>query len=40
MDTELLGGLDFKDISRLTLPKDFERNSRIHNCWEIQRNLP
>lgn len=28
--------LKVEDISRLTLPKDFERNPRIHNCWRIQ----
>ena len=36
MDTEALPGLQIKDISRSTLPMDFERNPRIHNCWEIQ----
>jgi len=37
MDIESLPGLNIKDISRLTLPMDFERNPRIHNCWEIQQ---
>ncbi len=36
MDTGALPGLQIKDISRSTLPLDFERNPRIHNCWEIQ----
>jgi len=36
MDREALPGLQIKDISRSTLPMDFERNPRIHNCWEIQ----
>lgn len=30
-----LDGFDIKDISRATLPKDFERNPKIHNCWRI-----
>ncbi len=36
MDREALPGLQIKDISRSTLPMDFERNPRIHNCWEIR----
>jgi 23S rRNA (guanine2445-N2)-methyltransferase / 23S rRNA (guanine2069-N7)-methyltransferase len=24
------------DISRATLPKDFERNPRIHQCYELE----
>ena len=36
MDTEALPELIIKDISRATLPKDFERYPRIHNCWEIR----
>jgi 23S rRNA (guanine2445-N2)-methyltransferase / 23S rRNA (guanine2069-N7)-methyltransferase len=26
-----------RDISSATLPKDFERNPRIHRCFEIRR---
>jgi 23S rRNA (guanine2445-N2)-methyltransferase / 23S rRNA (guanine2069-N7)-methyltransferase len=37
MDNEALSGLTIKDISRTTLPKDFERNIKIHYCWEISR---
>ncbi|MDP5291957.1 bifunctional 23S rRNA (guanine(2069)-N(7))-methyltransferase RlmK/23S rRNA (guanine(2445)-N(2))-methyltransferase RlmL [Oceanimonas sp. CHS3-5] len=29
-------GLDAKNITRSTLPKDFARNPHIHNCWEIR----
>ncbi len=36
MDAEALSGLQIKNISRSTLPLDFERNPRIHNCWEIR----
>ncbi len=35
MDREALAGLAIEDISRKTLPRDFERNPRIHNCWKI-----
>ncbi|MDX1252500.1 MAG: bifunctional 23S rRNA (guanine(2069)-N(7))-methyltransferase RlmK/23S rRNA (guanine(2445)-N(2))-methyltransferase RlmL [Gammaproteobacteria bacterium] len=37
MDREALAGLTIEDITRATLPKDFERNPRIHNCWRITR---
>ena len=37
MDRAALHGLDVEDISRATLPPDFERNPRIHNCWKIRR---
>ncbi len=36
MESQALPGLQIKDISRSTLPLDFERNPRIHNCWEIR----
>lgn len=36
MDFETLTDYTIEDISRKTLPKDFERNPRIHNCWKIQ----
>ncbi|WP_107852565.1 bifunctional 23S rRNA (guanine(2069)-N(7))-methyltransferase RlmK/23S rRNA (guanine(2445)-N(2))-methyltransferase RlmL [Oceanimonas marisflavi] len=29
-------GLEAKDITRSSLPKDFARNPHIHNCWEIR----
>jgi 23S rRNA (guanine2445-N2)-methyltransferase / 23S rRNA (guanine2069-N7)-methyltransferase len=37
MDRDALADLIIEDISRATLPKDFERNPRIHNCWKIRR---
>ncbi len=37
MDRDALPGLTIADISRATLPKDFEHNPRIHNCWRITR---
>jgi 23S rRNA (guanine2445-N2)-methyltransferase / 23S rRNA (guanine2069-N7)-methyltransferase len=37
LETETLAGLKVEDISRKTIPKDFERNPRIHYCWIISR---
>lgn len=37
MDAGDLPGVQVRDISRATLPPDFERNPRIHNCWRIER---
>ena len=37
MDNDALSKLTIKDISRATLPKDFERNTKIHYCWEISK---
>ena len=37
MAAEDLPGVRVTDISRATLPPDFERNPRIHNCWRIER---
>ncbi len=37
LDTEALSDLVVEDISRATLPVDFERNPRIHRCWRITR---
>lgn len=35
LDTEALSNLHCEDITRRTIPKDFERNSKIHQCWKI-----
>ena len=37
MDHEALADLKIENISKKTLPIDFERNPRIHNCWKITR---
>jgi 23S rRNA (guanine2445-N2)-methyltransferase / 23S rRNA (guanine2069-N7)-methyltransferase len=37
MDLEGLEGLEVEDIARKTLPRDFERNPRIHSCWRIAK---
>lgn len=34
-----LPGVRVTDLSRATLPLDFERNPRIHNCWRIERGI-
>lgn len=36
MDTGALPDLEVEDITARTLPKDFARNPRIHNCWLIR----
>jgi len=36
MDKDAMPDLIIEDITRATLPKDFERNPRIHNCWKIR----
>ena len=33
LDRETLADLVVEDISASTIPKDFERNPRIHRCW-------
>lgn len=37
MDVEALPELQIQEITRQTIPKDFERNPKIHNCWKIMR---
>lgn len=37
MDRQALAEFHIEDITRPTLPKDFARNPRIHNCWRITR---
>jgi 23S rRNA (guanine2445-N2)-methyltransferase / 23S rRNA (guanine2069-N7)-methyltransferase len=37
LDRDALAGLKVEDITRKTIPKDFERNPRIHYCWLIGR---
>jgi len=38
MEHEALANLTIKDISRATLPQDFERNPKIHYCWSITKS--
>ncbi len=37
MDQDALPGYVVEDISARTLPRDFERSPRIHQCWKIER---
>lgn len=39
MDEAGLTGLEVEDISAKTIPKDFERNAKIHRCWKITRPI-
>jgi len=36
VNRDALPDLAIEDISRRTIPKDFERNPRIHQCWKIE----
>ena len=40
LDPAALPGLEFEDISRATIPKDFERHPRIHRCFVVQARAP
>jgi 23S rRNA (guanine2445-N2)-methyltransferase / 23S rRNA (guanine2069-N7)-methyltransferase len=37
LDSAALADLEINDISARTIPRDFERNARIHYCWIIKR---
>ncbi len=37
IDREALTGLAVEDITRKTMPKDFERDPKIHQCFRIRR---
>ncbi|MEH6472996.1 MAG: bifunctional 23S rRNA (guanine(2069)-N(7))-methyltransferase RlmK/23S rRNA (guanine(2445)-N(2))-methyltransferase RlmL [Halopseudomonas sp.] len=37
MDLEALAQYEVKDITGMSLDKDFERNKKIHNCWKITK---
>jgi 23S rRNA G2069 N7-methylase RlmK/C1962 C5-methylase RlmI len=36
LDEGLTQRYDVRDVSVATLPKDFERNPRIHRCFEVR----
>lgn len=38
LDYDALSAFIIKDISKATLPKDFERNPKIHQCWRISKS--
>jgi 23S rRNA (guanine2445-N2)-methyltransferase / 23S rRNA (guanine2069-N7)-methyltransferase len=37
LDRDALKEFSIRDLSRDTLPKDFERNPKIHCCFELMR---
>ena len=37
LDEAALADLAIEDITRRTIPRDFERNPKIHRCWRIRR---
>ncbi|MGE4580106.1 MAG: bifunctional 23S rRNA (guanine(2069)-N(7))-methyltransferase RlmK/23S rRNA (guanine(2445)-N(2))-methyltransferase RlmL [Desulfuromonadales bacterium] len=37
MEAAALPELQVEEITAKTIPRDFERNRRIHNCWKIQK---
>ena len=37
LDAEVGQAYQVTDVSRATLPKDFERNPRIHQCFELEK---
>jgi 23S rRNA (guanine2445-N2)-methyltransferase / 23S rRNA (guanine2069-N7)-methyltransferase len=38
MEAGALEGVVVEDITRQTIPTDFERNPRIHNTWRITKS--
>ncbi len=38
LDGDALADLEVEDLSAATMPKDFERNARIHRCFSIRRH--
>lgn len=39
MDVDALPELEIVNITPRTIPRDFARNPRIHNCWQISRKV-
>jgi 23S rRNA (guanine2445-N2)-methyltransferase / 23S rRNA (guanine2069-N7)-methyltransferase len=37
LDREALAGFAIEDLTAATLPRDFERNPRIHQCFRLER---
>jgi len=35
IEAEALSGLQIVDITWATIPRDFERNQKVHQCFEI-----
>ena len=39
LDADALAGHEIEDITRRSIPKDFERDPRIHQCFRIRRSV-
>ncbi|MBU3917800.1 bifunctional 23S rRNA (guanine(2069)-N(7))-methyltransferase RlmK/23S rRNA (guanine(2445)-N(2))-methyltransferase RlmL [bacterium] len=39
MDSDSLKGVIIENITKKTIPRDFDRNPKIHNCWMIQKKV-
>ncbi|WPL16777.1 Ribosomal RNA large subunit methyltransferase K/L [Thiorhodovibrio winogradskyi] len=39
LDTDALGDLHCENLKAYTLPRDFQRNARVHHCWRLRRQL-
>lgn len=39
MALDEMEGLSLKDITAQTIPRDFERNKKIHQCWLVTRSV-
>jgi len=37
LDTEALAAFDIEDLTAATIPRDFARNPRIHQCYRLRR---
>jgi len=37
LDREALAGYVIDDLTRATIPRDFERDPRIHQCFRLTR---
>jgi 23S rRNA (guanine2445-N2)-methyltransferase / 23S rRNA (guanine2069-N7)-methyltransferase len=37
LDYEAFSGLEIEELTKETIPPDFERNRKIHQLWKIQR---
>ncbi|HFD33039.1 MAG TPA: bifunctional 23S rRNA (guanine(2069)-N(7))-methyltransferase RlmK/23S rRNA (guanine(2445)-N(2))-methyltransferase RlmL [Gammaproteobacteria bacterium] len=38
LEKEAFSGVQIEDLTKQTIPEDFKRNAKIHNCWKFTRN--
>ena len=36
LDPDIMARYHVEDISKVTIPADFKRRAKIHQCWKIQ----